>query len=115
MTALILLCGGFHFPRDPDGGPAYVSELFFSALLKLVTDWSLVLCERSLRKEDGILIFCCICTVDICNGWKINVSDVPVNVNKIKPVLKGTQHTLSGSVRVDRLSFTRQVIIKSHL
>lgn len=38
----------------------------FSALLKLVTDWSLVLCETSLRTEDGILnlfFFCCICTV----------------------------------------------------
>ncbi len=31
-------------------------------------------------------------SIDICNGWKINVSDVPVNVNKIKPVLKATQH-----------------------
>lgn len=35
-------------------------------------------------------------SIDICNGWKINVSDVPVNVNKIKPILKGTQHVLSG-------------------
>lgn len=35
-------------------------------------------------------------SIDICNGWKINVSDVPVNVNKIKPILRGTRHVQSG-------------------
>lgn len=60
MTSSILLCVCFHCPRDSDRGSS------FSALLKLVTDWSLVFCERSLRTEDEILIcfsFCCICTV----------------------------------------------------
>lgn len=63
----------------------------FSALLELVTDWSLVLDERSLRTEDGILIFFLLhlYSVDICNGWKINVSDVPVNVNKNKAHFEG--------------------------
>lgn len=61
----ILLCGGLRCPRDPDRRPSCVN--FSSALLKLVTDWSLVLCERSLRERRmGFLffiLFCCICTV----------------------------------------------------
>lgn len=55
----------------------------FSALLELITDWSLVLYERSLRAEIRIEIFFFLFhlySVDICNRWKINVSDVPVNV-----------------------------------
>lgn len=85
MTTSILLCVCFHCPRDSDRGPS------FSALLKLVTDWSLVFCERSLRTEDGILIFFLLhlYSIDICNGWKINVSDVPVNVNKNKAHFEG--------------------------
>lgn len=56
----------------------------FSALLELITDWSLVLYERSLRAEIRIeIIFFFLFhlySVDICNRWKIYVSDVPVNV-----------------------------------
>lgn len=90
----ILLCGGLGCPRDPDRRPSCVN--FSSALLKLVTDWSLVLCERSLRERRmGFLFFIFVLlhlySIDICNGWNINVSDVPVNVNKIKPILKGTR------------------------
>lgn len=85
----------------------FLSELF-SALLKLVTDWSLVLSEKRLSTEDRIsflffvflfffLFLLHLYSIDICNGWKINVSDVPVNVNKIKPILKGTWwHVLTG-------------------
>ena len=43
----------------------------------------------------GILLFFFLLhlySIDICNGWKINVSDVPVNVNKIKPILKGKKN-----------------------
>lgn len=45
--------------------------------------------------EDGIFVFFLLhlYSIDICNGWKINVSDVPVNVNKIKPILKGKKKT----------------------
>lgn len=98
LTTSILLRGRLHCPRDPDRKPSCVN--FFSALLKLVTDWSLVLSERSLRTEDGIFelffffLLLHLYSVDICNGCKINVSDVPVNVNKIKPILKSTRSVL---------------------
>lgn len=73
--ASMLLCGRLHC-RD------FLCELL---LLKLVSDWSL-----------AVLIFVFLFllhlySIYICNGWKINVSDVPVNVNKIKPVLKGAR------------------------
>ena len=67
----------------------------FCALLKLVADWSLVFCERRLGADD--LDFS-VASVQyrhtVCNGWEINVRDVPVNVNKIKPILKGKQHVV---------------------
>lgn len=37
-------------------------------------------------------------SVDICNGCKINVSDVPVNVNKIKFILKGARRVWNGVI-----------------
>lgn len=87
MTTSILLCGCLHYPRDQR-----TSCVNFYALLKLVTDLSLVLYERSLKTDDGIQFFFLLhlYSIDICNEWKINVSGVPVNVNKIKPILKAT-------------------------
>lgn len=61
---------------------------FFAALLKLVTDWSPV--QDAPRWLEGFFsVMLHLYSVDICNGCKINVSDVPVNVNKIKFILKG--------------------------
>lgn len=60
-----------------------------AALLKLVTDWNPV--QDPPWGLGGFFVFFLLhlYSVDLCNGCKINVCDVPVNVNKIKFILKG--------------------------
>lgn len=73
----------------------FLCELFFCTAEACHWLEPCSLWEKSQRAEDGIFIFYFVLlhlySIDICNGWNINVSDVPVNVNKIKPILKGTR------------------------
>lgn len=73
----------------------FLCELFFCTAEACHWLEPCSLWEKSQRAQDGIFIFYFVLlhlySIDICNGWNINVSDVPVNVNKIKPILKGTR------------------------